>query len=254
MKKSCFAIILLLVPALALARDKGPVQGSVAAPVDMIKSIALSRALSAGFMLESEGQFQLVFTKNMGTGRSMLTQLMVTPSACYSIQPRDVLTMAFIPGNPVQVTMIYQYEHAGPFCQRVREQVNGGKIRQGLENLLSGIRSGAEQQTRVEDRAPSNPPVADGAENVAAPAPQDSTPSTPSSTAPKQNAVAPTPERIAEGGTLPDQGTSPAVSTAPATSAPPSTSAAPVVTNGEISLGEAARIARAKKAAQSEAK
>ena len=99
-------------------------------------------------MLEQEGQFQIVFTKNMTGAAGFFTNMLLSPSACSSISPRWFVTVMFVPISAgVTVQAISQYEHAGPLSQRVRENFDGKKQRQD-EDFLQRIKVAAEQSVQ----------------------------------------------------------------------------------------------------------
>jgi hypothetical protein len=97
-------------------------------------------------MLDQEGQFQITFTKNMGGAAGFMTNLLLAPPACSSISPRWLLTVMFVPASGgVTLEAASQYVHAGPFCQLVRENLDGKKVRQQIEGFFQQIKSAAEQ-------------------------------------------------------------------------------------------------------------
>jgi len=137
-------LALVLFGGLAYAKDKPPIQATIQAPIETVKGIAMSRALAAGFLLDSEAQFQLTFAKNMSEGQSLVVQALGSPAACAAIHPRHILTIALAPGDQTLIVAAYQYEHAGPFCRTVRESINDGKVRKQLEDLVGRIKADAE--------------------------------------------------------------------------------------------------------------
>src|ERR1035437_6222952 len=144
------AILLLAFSVTAFAaKQNPPAATTVNASVDAARSAAVAQAASNGFMLEQEGQFQIVFTKNMTGAAGFFTNMLLSPSACSSISPRWFVTVMFVPISAgVTVQAISQYEHAGPLCQRVRENFDGKKQRQDIEDFLQRIKVAAEQSVQ----------------------------------------------------------------------------------------------------------
>jgi hypothetical protein len=143
----CVLLAVLASSVPAFAAKQSPVSIIVNAPLDAVKGAAVAEATANGYLLDQEGQFQIVFTKNMGWGSGLLTNLLLAPPACSGIPPRWFLTVMFVPG-PEGVTLraVSQYEHAGPFCRSVRESFDGKKPRQQIEGFFQQIKSAAEQR------------------------------------------------------------------------------------------------------------
>jgi hypothetical protein len=141
---SIFTAFALILTVGAFAKDKGPISTTISAPMDAVKAAAVTRALKAGFLLDTEGQFQLVFARNMSGGQQVLVQTLASPSACSDIHPRHIITLAVAPGDQLTVVAQYEYEHAGPFCRSVREPITDGKVRSQLEKFLADIKADAE--------------------------------------------------------------------------------------------------------------
>ncbi len=142
--KTIKVLALILISIAAFAKDKGPVTMTTQAPIEAVKAAAVTRALKAGFLLDTEGQFQLVFARNMSGGQQLLVQTLASPTACSDIRPRHIITLAVAPGDQLTVVAQYEYEHAGPFCRSVREPITDGKVRSQLEKFLADIKADAE--------------------------------------------------------------------------------------------------------------
>lgn len=146
-----WAILLLAFSVTAFAaKQNPPITATVNAPVDTVRASAVAQATSGGFMLEQEGQFQIVFTKNMTGAAGFFTNALLAPPACSSISPRWFVTVMFVPTSAgVTVQAVSQYEHAGPLCQRVRQNLDGKKPRQEIEDFLHRIKAAAEQTAQT---------------------------------------------------------------------------------------------------------
>jgi hypothetical protein len=142
----------------ASAAKKEPVSIIINAPADMVRAAAVSQATRSGYVVEQEGQFQIVFAKRMTGFGGLLTSAMLSPSGCTSISPRWLLTVTFAPGiDGVTLRTVSQEEHAGPFCRPVRDDLDNKKTRADIERFLQIIKAATERQqtmaTAVEDPA-----------------------------------------------------------------------------------------------------
>lgn len=139
-------IALMLLPASLVAAKQEPVTVVVIASADAVKSNAVRVAIAQGYTIDQEGQFQLVFAKNMTGAGSFVTKMLVTPSACTSITPRWLITVIVVPGqDSVTLNARSEYEHAGPLCRPVRETPDGKNVRQQIERFLQNIKSASER-------------------------------------------------------------------------------------------------------------
>jgi hypothetical protein len=148
MRQAFLLVLALGLSVSAFAAKQPPVSVTVGAPFDAVRGAAVSVATANGYILDREGQFQITFTKNMTGMAGFVTNLLLTPSACSEITPRWLLTVVFAPGqNGVTLHAVSQYEHAGPFCQPVRDNLDGKKPRQQIEAFFEQIKETAESQT-----------------------------------------------------------------------------------------------------------
>ncbi len=158
MNKCLFGVLSLGIAITASAAKKEPVSATVRAPVDIVRAAAVSQATRSGYVVEEEGQFQIVFAKRMTGFAGLLTSAMLSPSACTSISPRWLLTVTFALGTDgVMLRTVSQEEHAGPFCRPVRDDFDNKRTRADIERFLQIVKSASEQQqaiaTAVEDPA-----------------------------------------------------------------------------------------------------
>ena len=146
MNKLALLLLVICAEPLSAAREKSPVTANVNAPVDTVRAAAVSQAAANGFTLEQEGQFQIVFAKDIRGMAGFLTSMLNSPSACYDVSPRWIITVMFIPETGgVTIQTISQYEYAGALCRPVRQSLDGKKPREALEGFLQSIKTTAEQ-------------------------------------------------------------------------------------------------------------
>jgi PEGA domain len=139
-------IILLLLCSVAFARSQPPVAVVVKAPVDSVKANTVQLATADGYTIDQEGQFQIVFAKNITGKGGFMTNMLMAPSACSGISPRYLMTVMFVPGQDgVTLRPVMQYEHAGPLCRPVRENLDGKNVHQNIEAFAQGVKTKSEQ-------------------------------------------------------------------------------------------------------------
>lgn len=145
MKTAAVMAVVLTFCITAFATKHSPVSVTITAPVETVRSTAVALASANGYVIEQEGQFQIVFTKDMSGASGFFTNLLLAPPACSSISPRWLLTVMFVPGTDgVTLHAVSQYEHAGPFCQPVRENFDNRKARDEIQAFFDQIRTHAE--------------------------------------------------------------------------------------------------------------
>src|SRR5207248_8242108 len=104
---------MLILSTFSFAKRKPPVTISLHAAPEAVKAAAVAQAVSEGWMIESEGQFQIVFTKPMNAVGGIFTSALLSPSACSGIRPRYLFTLVFVPATDgVNVTTHKEMEHA----------------------------------------------------------------------------------------------------------------------------------------------
>lgn len=96
MKKLVLAVMLMLT-AFSFAKRKPAMTIYVHAAPEAVKAAAVAQAVSEGWMIESEGQFQIVLTKPMGTVGGIFTASLLSPRACSGIRARYLFTLLFVP-------------------------------------------------------------------------------------------------------------------------------------------------------------
>lgn len=146
MKALWVGVVGLILAASASAKKAEPITVSVKAPVDKVKAAAVQEAVAEGYRIEQDGEFQMVFTKTMDGKAGFFTSALLSPPACSSIQPRWLLTVLFVPNqDAIAVESHSEYEHAGPLCRPVRQELDGKNVRQFTENFLGKVKSRSEQ-------------------------------------------------------------------------------------------------------------
>ena len=139
-------IILLLLCSVAFAKSQPPIAIVVKAPVDSVKANTVQLAAARGYTIDQEGQFQIVFAMNMNGKAGFMTNMLLTPSACSNISPRYLMTVMFVPGQDgVTLRPVMQYEHAGPLCRPVRENLDGKNVHQNMEDFVQSVKAKSEQ-------------------------------------------------------------------------------------------------------------
>lgn len=149
MKQAAILGMLMLAISASAKRKPEPEPASVeinAAP-EAVKPVLLKGLLSHGFALENETEHQITVTRPMPAAMTILTQLLLTPSACQrESTPKLVYTINVVGiagGTFVNVTAAT--EHAGTFCRVVREPLDGGKLRTALGNSLQELKMACEK-------------------------------------------------------------------------------------------------------------
>src|SRR6184192_112339 len=113
MKKIALLAVMLMLTGFSFAKRKPPMTIALHAAPDAVKAAAVAQAVSEGWSIESEGQFQIVFTKPMNTVGGIFTSALLSPSACSGIRPRYLFTLLFVPtADGVNVTTHKEMEHA----------------------------------------------------------------------------------------------------------------------------------------------
>jgi hypothetical protein len=145
MKTLSLVLALVLAAPFALAKTQPPTSTVIAAPVDVVKSAIVARLTSHGYHLESDSQFQMVWSKEMDGGKGMLTQLIAGNANC--AMPRAVLNLTFAPeAESVTVSGTTQIDKAGTLCVRERIELDGKNYRAEIAAFLADIKSKAEAQ------------------------------------------------------------------------------------------------------------
>jgi len=139
-------MILLLLCSVAFAKSQPQSVILVNAPVDAVKATTVELTTADGYTIEQDGQFQIVFAKNITGKAGFMTNMLMTPSACSTIAPRYLMTVMFVPGQDgVTLRSALEYEHAGPLCRPVRSSLDGKNSHQYIDNLFQRIKAKSEQ-------------------------------------------------------------------------------------------------------------
>src|SRR5438132_14203768 len=193
MKKLVLAVMLMLT-AFSFAKRKPAMTIYVHAAPEAVKAAAVAQAVSEGWMIESEGQFQIVLTKPMNTVGGIFTAALLSPRACSGIRPRYLFTLLFVPAaDGVNLTTHKEMEHADGFCHPARDNWDD-QNRKYAESFLGKIKSASEGGSTA-PTAPNNPAVEPAA--AVAQTPDASAKKQPSSTSPSAEAkAAPQPQHV----------------------------------------------------------
>jgi hypothetical protein len=149
------SILLLALTSGAFAKHFEPVSSVVKASPDAVKAAAVATAVAEGYAIESEGQFQIVFQKNMSGVGGFFANALLAPPACSSISPRWIFTLIFLPGaDGVSITTHTELEHATSLCVRTRENRDRNES-QHVTNFLAKVKGAAEQVQETPKPAPS---------------------------------------------------------------------------------------------------
>jgi hypothetical protein len=144
MKTVTLLAVMLMLTAFSFAKRKPAMTISVHAAPETVKAAAVAQAVSEGWMIESEGQFQIVFTKPMNTVGGIFTAALLSPSACSGIRPRYLFTLLFLPvADGVNLTTHKEMEHADGFCHPARDNWDD-QNRKYAESFLGKIKSASE--------------------------------------------------------------------------------------------------------------
>jgi hypothetical protein len=139
-------LILLLFCSVAYAKSEPPVAVLVKAPVEAVKSNTVQLAIAEGYTIDHEGQFQIVFAKNISGRAGFMTNMLLAPSACSGISPRYLMTVMFVPGQEgITVRPALEYEYAGPLCRPVRSNMDGKNVHQNMQAFSQAVKAKSEQ-------------------------------------------------------------------------------------------------------------
>lgn len=145
MKLRTLAILaaLALSVSIASAKEKAPVSTTISASADTVKAQIVARMIAHGYRIDSDGQFQMVFAKDMNGGDGVLTQLMVGNANCG--MPKRIVNLTFAPqGDALLVVVSEQIDHATTLCTRERLEMDGKKDREEMSAFLSDIKAKSE--------------------------------------------------------------------------------------------------------------
>jgi hypothetical protein len=139
-------MIFLLSCSAAFAKSQPQVAVVVNAPVDAVKANTVQLATADGYTIDHEGQFQIVFAKNISGKAGFMTNMLLAPSTCSGISPRYVMTVMFVPGQEgITLRPVMEYEYAGPLCRPVRSNMDGKNFHQNMEVFSQAVKAKSEQ-------------------------------------------------------------------------------------------------------------
>lgn len=133
-------LIFLLLMSAAFAKSKPIVPVTLAANPEAVKQAAVSQAVSEGYSIENQSQFQIVFVKNMtGFGGRMMSGFLSPPGCNQS--PRNIFTLVLVPsGENTDVTTHYELEYAGGACVPVKQSQDKDK-RKYVESFMEKVKA-----------------------------------------------------------------------------------------------------------------
>lgn len=138
--------VVIFFSILAEARDAGPVQLTIKASPQTVKAVATQTLNHSGYTMSSEEQAQTIFVKDMEGFAGFLTAMLLSPSSCKNVAPRQFLTLNFSEtAEGTLATISAQIEHTAisPSCQTVRDAPLRKK-QTVLKEILDKIRTDAE--------------------------------------------------------------------------------------------------------------
>jgi hypothetical protein len=177
MKTLSLVFALFLAAPLAIAKNEPPASIVISAPVDAVKSAIVARLTSRGYRLESDSQFQMVWSKEMDGGKGMIAQMIAGNANC--AMPKHILSLTFaittetdasasaagsgsdqdVPAafgmgetaktkpathDAIAVTGTQQVDVAGALCVRQRTELNGKNNQAEMAGFLADIKAKSE--------------------------------------------------------------------------------------------------------------
>ena len=134
MKTIVSAILITFLVGVSYGKDKAPTGVEIKAPAQTLKASIVRGMIGQGWTIASEGEFQLVFSRNMNGS-----------SACTDIQPKDFMRFTLVENQgSTFVSASSESEHAGPSCHGVRENNINQKA---MHKILTDLKTEAESAT-----------------------------------------------------------------------------------------------------------
>jgi hypothetical protein len=158
-----FLAAVLLTCTASAAKKFEPITVIIKASPEAVKAAAVTQAVAEGYAIEQEGQFQIVFQKNMTGAGGFFTAVLLSPPACASFSPRWIFTVLFVPGPAgVTVTTHTEQEHADTLCRPARQNLDKDSARH-VTKFLELVQGKAEQMQQSvapkPEAAPTAPPA-----------------------------------------------------------------------------------------------
>ncbi len=134
MKTIVSTILITFLVGVSYGKDKAPAGVEIKAPAQTAKASIMRGMIGQGWTLDSEGEFQLVFSRNMNGA-----------SACTDIQPKDFMRFTLVENQgSTFVSASSESEHAGPSCRNVRENDTNQKA---MHKILTDLKTQVESTT-----------------------------------------------------------------------------------------------------------
>lgn len=157
-----YAVLFLAAAVSTAAKEKmSPSSVAINAPVETVKAVLAAHLVGNGWRLDSDNQFQQVWAKSMEGMRGALISMIGTPSACYAIHPRHLLTFNFVPGEKGSTVVVEtdQLETATALCQRTTQEIDGKKERAATATELADLKALCEKLAADKGATPAMQPA-----------------------------------------------------------------------------------------------
>lgn len=157
-----YAVLFLTMASSGVAKEKNPPSSVlINAPEEKVKSVLAAHLVGNGWRLDSDNQFQQTWAKSMDGMRAALISIIGTPSACYAIHPRHLLTFNFISGENGGTLVLEtdQLETATAMCQKAIQEIDGKKERAATATELGELKTLCEKFVASNATAPGSAPV-----------------------------------------------------------------------------------------------
>jgi hypothetical protein len=131
MKTIVSAVLITFLVGVSYGKDKVPTGVEIKAPAQTVKASIVREMIGQGWTIDSEDQFQLVFSRNMNGS-----------SACTDIQPKDFMRFTLVENQgSTFVSASSESDHAGPSCRDVRVNTNQKAMHRILTDLKTQVES-----------------------------------------------------------------------------------------------------------------
>jgi hypothetical protein len=152
-------IVILMLAAIASAKDKPPISTSIYAPLDKIKGAIVAGLAQDGYRIDNDSNYQMAFSREMKGGGALVTTMLM--GSAYSETPRQNLTFILSPDGETatSVTMYGEVTVRQGFGNVDRVNLlDNKKNRSWAENFLANVKQRAEFQP-VAALPPAPPPA-----------------------------------------------------------------------------------------------
>jgi hypothetical protein len=138
--------LVILFSVLAEARDVAPTGLAIKASPQTVKTVAALYLSRFGYTMDSEEPSQIVFVKDMEGFTKFVTIMVLSPSSCKIIAPRQFLTLNLsetAEGTVATISAEFEHTAISPTCETVRDAPIR-KRRPAYKDILEKIRTNAE--------------------------------------------------------------------------------------------------------------